>query len=65
MGKKIERWQENHLSSYNKMIATIPLRRLGDCENDIGRTAVFLASSDADYIIGQTLMVDGFTVKVR
>lgn len=47
------------------MIATIPLRRLGDCENDIGRTAVFLASSDADYITGQTLMVDGGTVKVR
>lgn len=61
----IERWQESHPSSYNKMIDTIPLRRLGDCENDIGRTAVFLASSDADYITGQTLMVDGGTVKVR
>ncbi|MGE7603026.1 SDR family NAD(P)-dependent oxidoreductase [Peribacillus sp. NPDC097675] len=61
----IEHWHENNINSYNKMIATIPLRRLGDCENDIGRTAVFLASSDADYITGQTLMVDGGTVKVR
>ena len=61
----IEHWHENNPNSYNKMIATIPLRRLGDCENDIGRTAVFLASSDADYITGQTLMVDGGTVKVR
>jgi NAD(P)-dependent dehydrogenase (short-subunit alcohol dehydrogenase family) len=35
-----------------------PLRRLGRPE-DIGAAAAFLASSDADWITGQTLVVDG------
>lgn len=40
-------------------LAKIPLGRIGDPEKDIGRTAVFLASEDADYLTGQTLCVDG------
>jgi glucose 1-dehydrogenase len=36
----------------------MPWGRLGT-ERDIGRTAVFLASDDADYITGATLRVDG------
>ena len=39
--------------------AQIPMRRVGDPERDIGRTAVFLCSEDANYITGQTFMVDG------
>jgi len=35
------------------------LGRVGDCELDIGRAAVFLASDDAAYITGHSLMVDG------
>ena len=35
------------------------LGRVGDCELDIGRAAVFLASDDAGYITGHSLMVDG------
>ncbi len=35
------------------------LGRVGDCEDDIGRAAVFLASDDAGYITGHSLMVDG------
>jgi len=31
----------------------------GDPEQHIGRTAVFLASADSDYVTGQTLFVDG------
>jgi 3-oxoacyl-[acyl-carrier protein] reductase len=36
----------------------IPMRRLGQPE-DIARVAVFLASSDAGYVTGQVLIVDG------
>ncbi|MDS0796924.1 SDR family oxidoreductase [Burkholderia pseudomultivorans] len=38
---------------------TIPLGRVGDCEQDIGRAIVFLASRDAAYLTGATLPLDG------
>jgi 3-oxoacyl-[acyl-carrier protein] reductase len=40
------------------MAASIPLKRLGTVE-DIGYAALFLASREAGYITGQTLIVDG------
>lgn len=36
-----------------------PLRRLGDAEHDTGAVAAFLASDDASYVTGQTIVVDG------
>lgn len=47
------------------LLAKTPLHRFGDPESDIGRAAVFLASDDASYITGQTLMVDGGSIKLR
>ncbi|SEM21350.1 SDR family NAD(P)-dependent oxidoreductase [Rhodococcus maanshanensis] len=47
------------------LLAKTPLHRFGDPESDIGRVAVFLASADADYMTGQTLMVDGGSIKLR
>lgn len=41
------------------MLSSIPLGGLGDPETDIGRAAVYLASDDASYVTGTTLMVDG------
>jgi len=41
-----------------KAAKRMPWGRLGT-ERDIGRTVVFLASEDADYITGSTLRVDG------
>ena len=40
------------------LLERIPLNRLGKPE-DIAHMAVFLASDYADYIIGQTIFVDG------
>ena len=40
-------------------MASASLGRVGDCEHDIGRAAVFLASDDAGYVNGHSLMVDG------
>lgn len=42
-----------------------PMRRLGDPRNDIAPVAVFLASADAQYMTGQTLMVDGGSIMLR
>jgi NAD(P)-dependent dehydrogenase (short-subunit alcohol dehydrogenase family) len=39
--------------------ATIPLKRMGDPDGDIGRAVLFLAGPDAAYVTGTTLMVDG------
>lgn len=39
-------------------IARIPLRRMG-VPDDIGKVAVFLASSASDYMTGETVIVDG------
>ena len=43
---------------YDQLLARIPAGRFGETD-DIAEAAVFLASSDASYITGTTLMVDG------
>lgn len=46
-------------ADYLKTMATsIPLKKLGVVE-DIGNAALFLASKEANYITGQTIIVDG------
>ncbi|PKR78589.1 beta-ketoacyl-ACP reductase [Halalkalibacillus sediminis] len=42
----------------DQMYSMIPLNRLGEPE-DIAKVVRFLASSDADYVTGQTIHVDG------
>jgi NAD(P)-dependent dehydrogenase (short-subunit alcohol dehydrogenase family) len=51
-----ERPEENFAEQVVKNLA---IKRIGRCEEDIGRTAVFLASEDAAYITGYSLNVDG------
>ena len=46
---------EDYASS---MAASIPLRRLGSVD-DIGYAALFLATEEAGYITGQTIVIDG------
>ncbi|WP_285766925.1 SDR family oxidoreductase [Peribacillus sp. SI8-4] len=61
----VQKWAKEEPEYYQAMVSKIPLRRLGELESDIGRTAVFLASEDSDYITGQTLMLDGGSIKLR
>jgi NAD(P)-dependent dehydrogenase (short-subunit alcohol dehydrogenase family) len=42
-----------------RLEARTSLRRVGDAERDIGAVAVFLASDDAGYVTGQTIVCDG------
>lgn len=46
-----------------KMRAAIPLGRFGKPE-DVAKLCLFLASSDSDYITGQTIVIDGGMVMV-
>src|SRR5216683_3511637 len=44
--------------AYQRLMTLVPYGRIGEPE-DIGRAAVWLASDDADYVVGSTLFVDG------
>jgi len=48
-----------------RMTAGQPLGRIGDCEEDIGPVAVFLASEDSRYVTGHTLPADGGSSIIR
>ena len=45
--------------------AGIPLRYVGDCEQDIGRAVAMLCGPDARYITGSTISVDGGQAYLR
>lgn len=52
-------WMDNHPEEAEAFIAGIPQRRVGDCEEDIGRFVALLCSDEAGYINGQSIGVDG------
>lgn len=52
-------WIENCPEEAQEFIATIPMQRLGDCENDIGKFVAVLCSDDCAYVNGQSIAVDG------
>ncbi|CAG2171923.1 unnamed protein product [Oppiella nova] len=46
------------VAQYNKTVKITPLARIGQ-PSDIAKGVVFLASSDAEFITGQNLVIDG------
>ena len=58
-------WAALDPEGHEAAIQQIPLRRVGDCQDDVGRVCVFLASDEADYVTGQTMWVDGGSGSVR
>lgn len=55
----LERWTEEHPEEAAEFVATIPMRRIGDCEQDIGRAVVALVGPDLRYLTGATVPLDG------
>jgi NAD(P)-dependent dehydrogenase (short-subunit alcohol dehydrogenase family) len=48
-----------------KTESRLPLRRIGRPVEDIGRAVAFLASDDAAYVTGNTLLLDGGSWSAR
>ncbi|MBV0895347.1 SDR family NAD(P)-dependent oxidoreductase [Microbacterium sp. NC79] len=55
----IQQWAAAYPAEYQKVVDGVPLGRLGDPKDDIAPVVAFLASDDARYLTGQTLMTDG------
>ena len=60
----VDQWRKDNPEYYNQVVKGIPLQKFGDVEKDIGPVAVFLGSKDSQYITGQTVMVDGGSIKL-
>jgi 2-hydroxycyclohexanecarboxyl-CoA dehydrogenase len=54
-----EDFRDAYPERFARMEARVPLGRVGDPENDIGRAVVALAADDLTYLTGQTLMLTG------
>ncbi|MCB1704029.1 MAG: SDR family oxidoreductase [Halioglobus sp.] len=52
-------WMENHPEEAAAFVATIPQRRVGECEEDIGRFVAMLCSDASAYVNGQSIALDG------
>jgi meso-butanediol dehydrogenase / (S,S)-butanediol dehydrogenase / diacetyl reductase len=61
----VQRFVDNEPTYATEVIASVPLRRIGDPHHDIGRAVAFLAGPGAAYITGVILPIDGGTSFVR
>lgn len=52
-------WTETNPEEAAEFVASIPMRRIGDPEGDIGRAVVALVGSDMRYLTGATIPLDG------
>ncbi|PZT73804.1 MULTISPECIES: SDR family NAD(P)-dependent oxidoreductase [unclassified Streptomyces] len=58
-------WAEARPEQYAESAAKVPLGRFGDPDRDVAPIVAFLASDDAQYMTGQTVMADGGAIKLR
>ena len=59
MTEALAKWKQEYPDAYAENIKNIPMKRFADPQEDIGRVCVFLASSAANYISGETIAVQG------
>lgn len=52
-------WIKNDPAEAEEFFQTIPMRRIGECEEDIGRFVAMLCSESSAYVNGQTIAIDG------
>lgn len=52
-------WTETRPEEAAEFVSSIPMKRIGDCEADIGNFVAVLCSDDSRYVNGQTIALDG------
>jgi len=52
-------WIDSNPAEAEEFFSTIPMRRVGECEEDIGRFVAMLCSDASAYINGQSIAIDG------
>lgn len=55
----LKHWIETNPEEAEAFFRTIPLRRVGECEEDIGNAVAALCGSDLSYLTGATIPLDG------
>lgn len=59
MSPGLQRWTEARPEEAAAFVASIPMRRIGDPETDIGAAVAFLVGPDSAYLTGATIPLDG------
>ncbi|MED5813645.1 SDR family oxidoreductase [Mycolicibacterium sp. 050232] len=60
-----DEWEKNDPETFSTVLDQIPMRKLCDPVDDIGRAVVFLVSEDAKMITGVSLPIDGGGLYLR
>lgn len=60
-----EAWRAASPQEYERSMASIPLRRLGDSETEIGPVVAFLCGPSASYLTGTMIALDGGQAYLR
>lgn len=52
-------WQQYDPDAFARAMASIPLRRIGDTETDVGAVVSFLLGDDSTYLTAQSIFISG------
>jgi NAD(P)-dependent dehydrogenase (short-subunit alcohol dehydrogenase family) len=55
----VKAWKQFAPNDYAKAVRRVPMKRIGDVRTDVGALVAFLLGTDATFITGQTIHVDG------